>query len=461
MAGRPAFASGASSTYLYLRASQFSGTSLSTVRPARAAYRQTKPAAIPIPSLVPDIRCDEDYYQTLGVNRNASGAEIKSAFRKLARKLHPDVNKAADAKEKFQVVSRAYEILSDDEMRQRYDQFGEAGVKGGAGGGSGFQDFSDFGSFSDIFDTFFGGQPGSGGGGGRRQRRSGPQPGEDLKLDVDVSFETAIFGAEQKIRFSHLETCTTCEGSGVKPGSKVRTCGTCNGSGSVVQVTRTPLGMFQQTTTCSTCRGTGEVVDEYCGTCGGRGRTQVTKQLMITIPPGVDTGSRLRVRNEGDAGPKGGPPGDLYVMLRVTKSPNFRREGINIYSTVKITYLDAILGRTISVKTVDGFADLKVAPGTQPNTTMKMVGKGVPKLGNNFLRGDHFVTIQVQIPTKLNADQRRLVQELTDLEGASVKGNGNGNVEQNVNGTAGARNGTTTQEGSTKKRKGGEGFFGW
>lgn len=392
---------------------------------------------------MPEIRADEDYYSTLGVGRSASGADIKAAFRKLARKYHPDVNKAADAKEKFQQISRAYEILSDTETRQRYDQFGEAGVKTGAS--SGFSDFGqDFGSFSDIFDTFFGGQ----GGQARSRRSAGPQPGDDLRLDVDVPFEKAVFGAEQKIRFSHLETCGTCTGSGVKPGTSPKRCSSCDGKGSTVQVTRTPLGMFQQTTTCSTCRGTGETVDEYCGTCGGRGRTQVTKQLMITIPPGVDTGSRLRVRNEGDAGPRGGPPGDLYVMLRVTSSPDFTRDGINIYSKVKISYLDAILGRRISVKTVDGPVDVNISPGTQPGAVIRIEGKGVPKLGNSYIRGDHSVTVEVRIPTRLSAEQRRLVEELNDIEG--------GNSAKN--GAVPSATGEKDKSGR-KGKKGGEGFF--
>eukprot|EP00171_Calliarthron_tuberculosum_P011136 IDg11136t1 len=388
---------------------------------------------------MPEIRADEDYYSTLGVGRSASAADIKSSFRKLARKCHPDVNKEPGAKEEFQKLSRAYEVLSDAEMRQRYDQFGEAGVKGS--GQSGFSDFSDFGSFSDIFDTFFGGQGQS----QRTRRSSGPQPGDDLRLDVDVPFDKAVFGAEQKIRFSHLEGCGTCSGSGVRPGTSPRRCATCDGKGTTVQVTRTPLGMFQQTSMCGTCRGSGEVIDEYCATCGGRGRTQVTKQLMITIPPGVDTGSRLRVRNEGDAGPRGGPPGDLYVLLRVMPSPDFTRDGINIFSSVRVSYVDAILGKTFSVKTVDGLVDLAVAPGTQPGAVLRIEGKGVPKLGNKYIRGDHSVTIEVRIPTRLSADQRRLVEELADLEDGGTR----------------AKNGVASGDKERKKsgRKSGEGFF--
>lgn len=381
----------------------------------------------------------------LGVSRTASDAEIKSAFRQKARKLHPDVNKADDAKERFQEVSRAYEVLSDSSSRQRYDQFGEAGIKGN--GAAGFSDFGqDFGSFSDIFDTFFGGQ--GGGQSSRSRRRTGPQPGDDLRLDVDVPFDKAVFGAEQKIRFSHLETCSTCKGDGVKPGSRPRKCTECDGSGTVMQVVRTPLGMFQQTSTCSTCRGTGEVVDEYCGTCGGRGRSQVTKQLMITIPPGVDTGSRLRVRNEGDAGPKGGPPGDLYVVLRVKESPDFRREGTNIYSKISVSYLDAILGRSLSVKTVDGMVDVSLSAGTQPGAVLRISGKGVPKLGNSSVRGDQHVTVEVKIPTRLNSEEKKLVEELDQLKGGTSSSNGNGTASR-----------VSSGEKAKKKSKKGEGFF--
>lgn len=428
-----------------LRASTFRPSS----PPRIARHRRATPSRV-----AP--RAAADYYQTLGISRSASEAEIKSAFRRKARKLHPDVNKAADAKERFQEVSQAYEVLSDSSTRQRYDQFGEAGVKGAAGGG--FSDFGsqDFGSFSDIFDTFFGGSNNGGGGGGgqRARRRAGPQPGDDLRLDVDVPFEKAVFGAEQKIRFSHLESCGTCTGSGVKPGSQLRTCGTCDGSGNVTQVVRTPLGMFQQTSSCTACRGTGEVVDEYCPTCGGRGRSQTTKQLMITVPPGVDTGSRLRVRGEGDAGPKGGPAGDLYVMLSVKGSSEFTREGTNIYSQVDVSYLDAILGRSIAVNTVDGMVDVNISAGTQPGAVVRIDGKGIPKLGNASIRGDHFVTVVVKIPTRLSADEKRLVGQLDELYVGTPSKNGRAGTGSAVGSSAGSEKGT--KKGSKTR---GEGFF--
>lgn len=430
-------------------------SSATSVRPRSAGYHSTRSRRVTTNEewrhsrrITP--RAGTDFYDLLGVSRDASEADIKSAFRKKARKLHPDVNDAPDAKEKFQEVARAYEVLSDSQQRARYDQFGEAGV-GSSAASSGFSDFGqDFGSLSDIFETFFGGQ-GGGSGGGRSRRRAGPQPGDDLRLDVDVSFDKAVSGAEQKIRFSHLETCETCSGSGVKPGSKPRTCSACDGSGSVTQVVRTPLGMFQQTGTCGTCRGSGEVVDEYCGSCGGRGRNQVTKQLMITVPPGVDTGSRLRIRNEGDAGAKGGPPGDLYVMLRVKDSPDFTRDGINLYSKVRVSYLDAILGRSVPVKTVDGTNMINIASGTQPGAVVRIDGKGIPKLGNSSIRGDHFVTVEVKIPNRLSSEERRLIEELDEIAG------GGSAASRNGNGKASTSSGSSEKGKKSSKR--GEGFF--
>eukprot|EP00871_Galdieria_phlegrea_P003557 jgi/Galph1/4201/GphlegSOOS_G2876.1 len=373
------------------------------------------------------IRCqEEDYYSILGVERNASTDEIKKAFRRLARRYHPDVNKEPNAKQAFQKLSEAYEVLSDPQMRSRYDQFGMAGVKAGAAtGASGFADFGDFGdfgAFSDIFETFFGG----GGAGtrsttGSRRRRTGPQQGEDLRLDLEVDFEKAIFGGQQKIKISHLETCSTCSGSGIKPGSREKTCSTCGGQGMVMQVARTPLGTFQQTSTCPTCQGAGQVVEDYCPSCNGQGRKQASKQLVINIPPGVDNGSRLRVRNEGDAGTRGGPSGDLYVFLKVSKHKTFRREGMDIYSTVEVSYLDAILGTRITVPTVDGNEEIEIPLGTQPGAVIKIPGKGVPKLGNKYIRGDHYITVNVILPKKLSSEQRQLVEKLRALESREME----------------------------------------
>ncbi|KAF6000648.1 hypothetical protein F1559_000538 [Cyanidiococcus yangmingshanensis] len=369
------------------------------------------------------LRAEEDYYARLGVTRSASADEIRRAFRQKARKLHPDVNKAPDAKEQFQKLSEAYEVLSDENLRKRYDMFGEAGVKGAAaasGGAAGFADFADLGGLGDIFDQFFGGATA----GRTRTRRNGPEPGEDLRLDLEVDFEKAIFGGEEKVRISHLETCETCSGSGTRPGSSPRMCTMCGGAGVVTQVARTPLGAFQSTQTCPNCRGAGEVIDEYCGTCGGRGRVQTQKQLMLTIPAGVDDGSRLRVRSEGDAGVRGGPPGDLYVYIKVRAHPEFRREDLDIHSERTVSYLDAILGRRIRVNTIHGPVEVTLPPGTQPGTVLRIADKGVPKLGSPNRRGNHFLTIKVSIPKQLSDTERKLIEELDRLRDEDPHQNG-------------------------------------
>jgi molecular chaperone DnaJ len=297
------------------------------------------------------------------------------------------------------------QVLSDKDLRARYDQFGEAGVKGQ--GAPNMQDFD----LGDIFETFFGGQAGAGG----QRRRSGPTEGDDLRFDLEIDFQTALFGGEKKIRITHLETCGTCTGSGVAPGAKVNSCTTCGGRGVVSQVVSTILGRMQQQVRCPTCGGTGTVVEKYCGSCDGKGVNKKSKQLTITIPPGVEDSNRLRVRGEGDAGSKGGPPGDLYVFLSVRPDPRFRREGMEIYSEVSVSYVDAILGSTLRVPTVDGTIDLQMPSGTQPGTTLRAEGKGAPKLNNVNVRGSHYVKVKVEIPQKLSNKERDLVTQLKEV----------------------------------------------
>merc|ERR1719164_334983 len=345
-----------------------------------------------------------DYYGRLGVTRNAEDKDIKNAYRKAARQWHPDVNPSEEAKEKFQAINEAYSVLSDKDLRARYDQFGEAGVKGQ--GAPNMQDFD----LGDIFETFFGGQGGAGG----QRRRSGPTEGDDLRFDLEIDFQTALFGGEKKIRITHLETCGTCTGSGVAPGAKVNSCTTCGGRGVVSQVVSTILGRMQQQVRCPTCGGTGTVVEKYCGSSDGKGVNKKSKQLTITIPPGVEDSNRLRVRGEGDAGSKGGPPGDLYVFLSVRPDPRFRREGMEIYSEVSVSYVDAILGSTLRVPTVDGTIDLQMPSGTQPGTTLRAEGKGAPKLNNVNVRGSHYVKVKVEIPQKLSNKERDLVTQLKE-----------------------------------------------
>jgi molecular chaperone DnaJ len=355
-----------------------------------------------------------DYYETLGISRDVDKEEIKRAYRRLARKYHPDVNKEPGAEERFKEINRAYEVLSEPEMRARYDRFGEAGVSGAGGGVPDMGDFSGF--AADIFESFFGGMGGFGGQQATR-RRAGPVRGQDLRLDLKIDFREAIFGAEKEIRIPHLENCGVCNGAGAKPGTGSKTCGTCSGAGQVRRNTRTPFGNFTQVSVCPTCNGEGQVIEQKCENCGGLGRKQETKKLKISIPPGVDTGNTLRVSKEGDAGQKGGPPGDLYVHLSVEEDAEFRRDGINILSEARISYLQAILGCRWPVNTVDGSVELTIPPGTQPNTILTLEKHGVPRLGNSVSRGDHLITVKIEIPTKIKSEERELLEKVAKIRG--------------------------------------------
>ena len=348
-----------------------------------------------------------DYYELLGVARDADADALKRAYRRLARQYHPDVNKEAGAEDRFKEIGRAYEVLSDPQTRSRYDQFGEAGL----GGAAGMPDMGDMGGFADLFETFFSGFGGASAGGGGARRR-GPRQGDDLRLDLTISFSEAIFGQEKEVQVRHLETCNTCSGSGAKSGSGPTTCGTCGGAGQVRRATRTPFGSFTQVAACPTCEGTGQVIADPCSACGGQGLQQVRKKLRLNIPAGVDSGTRLRVAGEGNAGQRGGPAGDLYVFLSVQPHPTLRRDGTTIHSEVTVNYLQAILGDTIEVETVDGPEKLEIPAGTQPGATLTLTNKGVPKLGNPVARGNHQIAVKVQLPTKLNAEERELLEQL-------------------------------------------------
>ncbi|MDY7004637.1 MAG: molecular chaperone DnaJ [Cyanobacteriota bacterium] len=353
-----------------------------------------------------------DYYEILGVSRSADKEELKRAYRRLARKYHPDVNKEPGAEERFKEINRAYEVLSDQEMKARYDRFGEAGVSGA--GAQGFStDFSD--SFADIFESFFSGF--SGGMGTQGRRRTGPVRGDDLRIDLNLDFHEAVFGGDKELTIKHLEVCETCNGSGAKPGTTPKTCSTCGGTGQVRRATRTPFGSFTQVSVCPSCNGSGQIIEDKCPTCGGRGHNEVSKKIKITIPGGVDNGTQLRVSKEGDAGKMGGPPGDLYVFLGVKKDSEFRRDGINILSEIKISYLQAILGCSLEINTVDGKSELIIPAGTQPNTVLTLEDKGVPKLGNPVSRGDHLITIAIDIPTKITPEERELLEKLASIKG--------------------------------------------
>ena len=364
-----------------------------------------------------------DYYEILGVDRNASKEDLKKAYRRLARKYHPDINKEAGAEERFKEINRAYEVLSEPETRGRYDQFGEAGVSGA--GGVNYGDMGHMGGFADIFETIFSGFGGGVGTTGTR-RRTGPTKGDDLRLDLKLDFREAVFGGEKEIRIPHLETCQVCKGTGAKPGTGAKTCPTCNGQGQVRRATRTPFGSFAQVSTCPTCNGQGQIIEEKCEVCNGAGRRQVTEKVKITIPAGVDDGTRLRVSRKGDAGLRGGPSGDLYVYLYVEPDKVFTRDKMNILSEITISYLQAILGCTVGVNTVDGEQELSIPPGTQPNTVLTLENLGVPKLGNDAIRGDHLITVKVDIPTHINAEERELLEQLAHIKGQS---HGKGGLE--------------------------------
>ena len=348
-----------------------------------------------------------DFYQILGVSRDADANTLKSAYRKLARQYHPDVNKDPGAEDKFKEIGKAYEALADPETRARYDQFGEAGI----GGAAGMPDMGDMGGFGDLFETFFNGFGGQSSQGGRSQRR-GPQQGDDLRYDLNVDFKDAIFGQQREINIPHLETCEECRGTGAKKGTGPTTCTTCGGSGQVRRATRTPFGNFTQVAECPTCNGVGQIISDPCTSCGGNGVKQVRKKLRINIPAGVDSGTKLRVSGEGNVGLKGGPPGDLYVFIKVKNDPNLKREGINIYSEISVSYLQAILGDTVDIMTVDGKVNLKIPSGTQPNSTLSLENKGVPRLGNPVARGNHQVLVKVKLPTRITDDERNLLEDL-------------------------------------------------
>ncbi|XP_015870905.2 uncharacterized protein LOC107408057 isoform X2 [Ziziphus jujuba] len=368
----------------------------------------------------PVITASGDYYATLGVPKSASGKEIKAAYRRLARQYHPDVNKQPGATEKFKEISAAYEVLSDDKKRAMYDQYGEAGVKSTVGGASSAYTTNPF----DLFETFFG--PSMGGFAGMDQsgfgtrRRSTVTKGEDIRYDITLEFSEAIFGAEKEFELSHMETCEVCMGSGAKVGTKMRICSTCGGRGQVMRTEQTPFGLFSQVSVCPTCGGDGEVISESCRKCSGEGRVRVKKNIKVKVPPGVTAGSILRVAGEGDAGPRGGPPGDLYVYLDVAEIAGIQRDGINLSSTVSISYLDAILGATVKVKTVEGTSELQIPPGTQPGDTLVLAKKGAPKLNKPSIRGDHLFKIKVTVPNRVSVKERELLEELALLSNTTA-----------------------------------------
>lgn len=354
-----------------------------------------------------------DYYEILEVSRTASKEEIKSAFRKKARTLHPDVNKAPDAEERFKELGKAYETLMDDNKRATYDRYGEDGLKN-AGFDTGGPFAGGFGDLNDIFNSFFGGLGGFGFGGGY-QDPNAPVRGEDLRLDIQLEFEEAVFGAQKEIKFDHLETCPECNGTGAEKGSKPIVCPTCHGTGQVQQVMRTPLGSFSQISVCPDCHGTGQKISNPCKNCKGYGKVEKEKKITIKIPAGVDNLSKVRVSREGDAGSNGGPNGDLFVVIHVKPSEYFQRDGADVYTKLEISPAQAVLGDEVVVKTLDGEQKVQIHAGIQNGNTIKIKSAGIPILSRPSQRGDHIIVVSVKIPTRLTDEERALYKKLYEL----------------------------------------------
>ncbi|NQZ00530.1 MAG: molecular chaperone DnaJ [Bdellovibrionales bacterium] len=357
----------------------------------------------------------QDYYDVLGVSREASAPEIKKAYRKMAMKYHPDQNPGdKEAEEKFKEAARAYEVLSSPEKRQRYDQCGHQGVDGpGFGGpGAGFHDINDiFSSFGDIFGDFF-----SGGGGARRTRRNGPRRGSDLRYYLEVDLKDVLNGAKKEISFETEQECGTCEGSGASPGSQPETCGTCKGSGQVIR----QQGFFSVATPCPTCGGTGQVISDPCKVCDGRGRVPHEKKLRVTVPAGVGNGTQLRLSGEGEPGMKGGPAGDLFVEIRVQPHERFERQDIHLIAKQEVSYLQALLGAEIEVETLTGTETVKVPKGLQPGQIITLKGHGVPSIRRGRQVGDLHLEMSVVIPQKLSKNEEKLLREIADEKSETV-----------------------------------------
>jgi molecular chaperone DnaJ len=361
---------------------------------------------------------ERDFYEVLGVERGATDADIKRAFRKLAQQWHPDVSRDPEADARFKEINEAYQILSDPGRRQQYDMFGRAGVSGAAGGGDPFG-AAGFGGFSDIFDAFFGGAMGG------QARRARPQTGSDLRYDLRITFEEAVLGCEKEIEFPVLGRCETCSGSGAKPGTTPTPCPQCNGRGEIRSVRQTMLGQMVNVAPCPRCHGEGRTIDTPCETCKGEGRVQRSRTLRVAIPAGIDDGHQVRLSNEGEVGPRGGAPGSLYVAVHVGDHPSLTREGTELFYEADLSIAQAALGTKLKVPVVDGEPiELDVRPGTQPGTEIRMRGRGVPHLRRPNQRGDLHVIVNVAVPTKLSKRQRELLEAFAKESGESVGSGG-------------------------------------
>ena len=359
-----------------------------------------------------------DYYEVLGVSKDADDAALKKAYRTLAKKYHPDTNQGnPEAEAKFKEASEAYAVLSDADKRRQYDQFGHAAFENGSGGAGGYGGFDFSGNmgdiFGDIFGDFFGGGFGGFGGGSSRSY-NGPMKGATLRTAIRITFEESIFGCDKEIEINSKDTCTTCNGTGAKPGTQPVTCAKCGGKGQVVSQVQTPLGVMRSTQVCPDCGGKGTVIKDKCPTCRGNGYTTSRKKVQISVPAGIADGQSLRKAGFGDLGTNGGERGDLLVEVHVSSHPIFKRQDMNLYSTEPISFATAALGGEIKIRTIDGDMTYEVKPGTQTDTKVRLRGKGVPSLRNKNIRGDHIVTLVVQVPEKLTREQKEALQAFDD-----------------------------------------------
>ena len=359
---------------------------------------------------VSKIMNNTEYYDRLGVSKDASQDEIKRAYRKMSKKYHPDINKEPGAEEKYKEILEAYETLSDAQKRAAYDQYGPDGANGfgGQGGFGGFDGGAGFGGFEDIFSSFFGG--------GATRNPNAPRQGDDLQYRVSLSFEEAVFGAEKEIHYNREVTCKTCSGSGAKPGTSPVTCGRCHGQGVINVDTQTPLGMMRRQVTCDVCHGTGQEIKEPCQTCHGTGREKQSHTVSVKIPAGVETGQQIRLAGQGEAGFNGGPYGDLFVIINVNPSDKFTRDGSTIYYTLNISFVQAALGDTVEVPTVHGNVEMTIPAGTQTGKTFRLKGKGAPRLRGGS-QGDQHVTVKIVTPTKLNDAQKEALLAFAKASG--------------------------------------------